>query len=150
MGTIDNPYPSNVGKPWEDDEIVQLLKEVQRKLTIDEIAIIHKRTFGGIRSRLRELAADYHFNDGRPIEQIIKFTGLSESDIKDAIEKRTTKLKYLEERQKQKEEGQIKREEIIRQHSPPNSAKDIQSQILDTLLDIKNLLLEMNAKMKKE
>jgi hypothetical protein len=43
-----------MGKPWKEEEISQLLSEVGKK-TISEIAEIHKRTAGGIRSRLRDL-----------------------------------------------------------------------------------------------
>lgn len=86
--------PSRKGKAWSDDEILQLLTSIRKKKTIDEISKIHQRTPGGIVSRLREIAADYYFNDHRPIEQIEKYTGLSTEVIYDAIEKRQWKLDH--------------------------------------------------------
>ena len=56
---------ANLGKAWADEEVVQLLTEIQKNLTHAEIAEIHKRTTGSILSRLKSIAADYHFNDNR-------------------------------------------------------------------------------------
>ncbi len=79
---------ANLGKAWADEEVVQLLTEIQKNLTHAEIAEIHKRTTGSILSRLKSIAADYHFNDNRPIEQIMKYTGLSQRGVQEAIVKR--------------------------------------------------------------
>lgn len=84
-------YPSRIGQPWEDDEIVKLLTSVQKKKPIEQIAAEHKRTVNGINIRLRELAADYHFNDNRPIEEIQKFTGFTKEQVEEAILKRVNR-----------------------------------------------------------
>jgi len=78
----------NMGKPWKDEELIQLLKEVKMKIPTQEIAKTHKRTNGGIVSRLRSLAADYYCNDDMPVEQIMVITGLDKDHVIDAIEKR--------------------------------------------------------------
>jgi hypothetical protein len=84
---------ANLGKAWADEEVVQLLTEIQKNLTHAEIAEIHKRTTGSILSRLKSIAADYHFNDNRPIEQIMKYTGLSQRGVQEAIAKRKPAIK---------------------------------------------------------
>ncbi len=164
-------YPSNIGKPWGDDEIVQLLKNVQKKKTIDEIAVIHRRTYGGIYSRLREIAADYHFNDGRSIEEIIKFTGLSEENINDAILRRANRQEYQQEKEKIRElkkqekektrelkkleryEKQERLEQLatetfqFKNRLDTSSEKDVNLQILETLVDIKDILIQMNKRL---
>jgi ABC-type taurine transport system substrate-binding protein len=48
----------------------------------------HQRTVGAINSQRRKLAVDYWFNDKRPMEQIIKFTGLTQEEIEEAIKRR--------------------------------------------------------------
>ncbi len=58
------------------------------KIPTQEIAKTHKRTNGGIVSRLRSLAADYYCNDDMPVEQIMVITGLDKDHVIDAIEKR--------------------------------------------------------------
>lgn len=79
---------SNLGKSWKDDEIVQLLSNVQKGLSQAEISEKHGRTMGSISSKLKGIAADYYFNDERPIDEIKKYTGLSVEVISDAISKR--------------------------------------------------------------
>jgi len=100
--------PARHGNPWNPEEIQQLLQGVKKKETISEIASKHERTPGGIRSKLRQLAADYYFNDNRPLDEIMKFTGLDSETISDAISKRqyemdmkekTTKLKVSQPQQ---------------------------------------------------
>lgn len=90
------------GLPWLPEEIQQLLQEVKKKETHEEIASKHGRTAGAIRSRLRELAADYYFNDNRPMEDIIKFTGLDVETISDAIAKRQYTIDLQEKKEKSK------------------------------------------------
>ena len=82
-------YPARMGKKWDDDEVLKLLTSIQKKKTISEIATEHQRTTGAINSERRKLAADYWFNDKRPIEEIIKFTGLTREEIEDSIKRRT-------------------------------------------------------------
>jgi hypothetical protein len=81
-------YPSRLGQPWDDEETLRLLTSIQKKKAIDEIAKEHDRTVGGIRCQIQRLAADYHFNDQRPIEEIQKYTGLSVQEIQTIIRKK--------------------------------------------------------------
>lgn len=90
--------PTRNGKAWRDDEILQLLKGVQKKKTTEELAEEHQRTPGGIRSRLREIAADYYFNENKPLDQIAKFTGLDVDTISDAIAKRQYRMDQQEKK----------------------------------------------------
>jgi hypothetical protein len=85
-------YPARMGKKWENDEFIKLLSLIQKKKTIDEIALEHERTVGSIRSQIRQLAADYYFNDKRPIEEIVKFTGLTKEEIEYTIKIRENKI----------------------------------------------------------
>jgi len=84
-------YPSRMGQPWEEEELVKLLRSIQKKKSIEEIANEHDRTVGGIASRIRKLAVEYHYNDKRPIEEIQKYTGLSKEQIVTAIAKHDIK-----------------------------------------------------------
>ena len=87
-------YPARMGKKWDDDEVLKLLTSIQKKKTISEIATEHQRTTGAINSERRKLAADYWFNDKRPIEEIIKFTGLTKEEIEDTIKRRTAAKEF--------------------------------------------------------
>ena len=80
--------PKRHGKPWPEEEIISLLKLIQKKKSLEEIATHHERSIGGIKSRLRGIAADYYFNDKYTIEDIEKYTGLTASEIEDSINRR--------------------------------------------------------------
>lgn len=79
----DSKQPNK--QTWTDDEIVQLLKLVHAKKSVDEIAAIHLRTEEMIISKLKAIAVDYHVYDKRSLSQIEKFTGLSKDTILAAI-----------------------------------------------------------------
>ena len=91
----------NAGKPWADEDIVKLLADVQKKKTLEEMADNHGRTIRGIEARLREIAADYYFNDKRPMKEIEKYTGLTPTVIADAISRR----QYRNDMAEKKKEG---------------------------------------------
>jgi hypothetical protein len=137
-GLEKDKYPANMGKPWLDDEILQLLQEIRKKKTIEEIAEQHQRTIGGINSRLKELAADYH-NEGRAIEDIQKFTGLTAEQVKDAIERRRV--------------GEIgkKRREENRATGKPYTQAEVQPSMKDIMIVLKDvqrklaMILEKNT-----
>jgi hypothetical protein len=90
--------PLRHGQPWADDEIQKLLQAIKRKDTLEQIAESHQRSTGGVRGRLRQLAADYYFNDNRSIEQIMIFTGLDKATIVDVISRRERGLDSKKEK----------------------------------------------------
>lgn len=77
----------NMGCPWNKSEDEQVLKEIKDGIDINSIAKAHKRTRGGITSRLRVIACEYYKN-GTTINEIMALTGLSKGDIVDAISRR--------------------------------------------------------------
>lgn len=85
----ENPsYPIRMGQPWLEDEDMRLLKSLQEKKNIQLIADEHQRTVGGIRSRQRVIAMDYYFENKLSVEDIIKYTCLTRTEIENSIEKR--------------------------------------------------------------
>lgn len=59
----------NCGASWTDKEEKQMLKSIDENKTIEQIAIEHKRTVGGIHARLKRIARDL-YNDGKSVSQI--------------------------------------------------------------------------------
>jgi len=91
MSYYGKPVPEgceNMGKPWKSEEQQQLLKGIQDKIQMEDIAKAHKRTIGGIRSRLREIAVTYYLKESKPINEICVLTGLSKDDVIDGIIRR--------------------------------------------------------------
>ncbi len=129
--------PLRHGKPWSDDEIQKLLQAVRRKETPAQIAEAHERTQGGIRSRLRELAADYYFNDNRPLDDIAKFTGLDLETITDAISKR----QYAMDMKEKKIQSQVlAKPAVIPIVSEPQQKREYMTSLL---VEIRDMMKEM-------
>ena len=80
-------YPARMGKAWDDHETLNLLEKIRENKTVDIIAKEHERTVGGITSKLRVLAYEF-YEEGKTIDQIKKYTGLSTEQIADSISKR--------------------------------------------------------------
>ena len=78
----------NKGKRWSDEEVMGVLQSIRSKKTFEEIAVEHQRTVGGIISKLREIAAIYHYENEMSMDLIKKYTGLDEETITDAILRR--------------------------------------------------------------
>ena len=74
----------NMGKRWDDKELMNLLILIRKSTDIAEIAKQHKRTNGAIVCKLKEMAVKY-VSDGFSLEQVQKFTGLTIADITDAL-----------------------------------------------------------------
>lgn len=78
--------PENCGKSWDKTEDEKVLKMIKDGKTLNDIALEHKRTLGGIRSRLNVIARDLH-KHGMTIEDIQKkLRFVSTDDIKIAID----------------------------------------------------------------
>lgn len=134
--------PTNHGKAWHDEEVQNLLKEVHKKLSIDQIAESHQRSRGGIRSKLRSLAADYYFYENRSIEEIMKFTGLAKDDIADAISKRQYDIDM-------KGKKQMKAPvQVLAKVESPKVELQKEEDILSVLKDIRSLLKDLVSEMK--
>ena len=110
-GVVITTELENMGKAWKDEELLQLLKEVKSQMTKQDIAAAHKRTVGGITSRLKSLATDYYLNDSKSINEIMVITGLPKDDIIDAINRR----EYRDElKAKKAKENTVSEEEILK------------------------------------
>lgn len=88
MAMENDFHPIRMGQPWSEDEDKRLLESIHKKRSIETIASEHQRTKGGIDSRRKFLATEYHYNDNLPIETICMYTGLSKIQVEMAINKR--------------------------------------------------------------
>jgi hypothetical protein len=135
-GLDSSKYPSRLGAPWTDKELIQLLTSVKNKESIQEIAKKHSRTEGGITSRLRVLAAEYYTNDDKSIEEIKVITGLDKESIIDAIQKRAWADSQKEKKAAQKNELQQlevepKVKKVVQLNTVPTPPVNPQDSIID-------------------
>lgn len=146
MSCYGRPNPvglENMGQPWKQPELDQLLQEIKEKKDYETIAAAHKRKPGGIISRLRVLAANFHLDEKRTIEECAEITGLEISDITDAIEKRKyndrAKLRAAEIKEKNKNQG------VSVPERPTDSVNELRKEVNELKKDVKEILRLMNA-----
>ena len=110
-----NEETSRIGKKWLQEEDDELLRELYDKKTYEEIALNHKRTIGGIKSRvicniiylqyknksktIEELALGYNIENDLVIKYINKmekrnFVKMQDKESNYLIEKNTEKQDY--------------------------------------------------------
>jgi len=135
--------PSRHGQPWVAEEIQKLLQAVRRKETHSQIAKDHQRSEGSIRAKLRQLAADYYFNDNRSVEEIMKFTGLDAETIADCISRRQY---FIDMKEKEKNQVLAKPENIEIKSEPQQKREYMTS----LLIEIRDMMKEMLVIMKEK
>ena len=87
-----NKYPARMGIPWNQEELNKLLTSIQEDETIEEIAVKHQRTVGGIKSKLLQLAVNYYTNNNMAIEEVTKITRVGRSEVEEAILKKNAEV----------------------------------------------------------
>ena len=132
----------NMGKPWREPEVTALLKEIKDGITIQEIAKSHKRTEGGIRSRLREIAYD-KYKEQMSINDIMELTRLSKDDVIDTI----TRREYADEKKAEKSKKPspvviAKEAEVLSKTLEPKTEKSELQEILKTLKSLEERVTE--------
>ena len=137
-GLDTSKYPARMGKAWGDEEVIKLLKSIQKKKPINEIATEHERTLGGINSKRRDIAANYWFNDKRPMEEIQKYTGLTKEEIEDTIKRRIA-------RNKNKPPVKPIEKGVKPIENAPTEIAELQNEIAIIKKDVQEILRLMNA-----
>jgi hypothetical protein len=133
-------HPSNIGKPWTDEDVLKLLKNIKQKKSHDEIAKEHCRTIGGITSRLRQIATDYYFENELPIKDISKYTGLSSDEISDAISKRQWRMDNADKISQNKKDAKEAKKKL---RSEAESVEEVEEVIYSSKNDYHDTLKEL-------
>ena len=74
--------PENLGLKWSINEENELIDSLREEKTIEEIARIHKRTIGGIKSRINIIVYKLLIN-GKSVEYINKNMNITKEEIED-------------------------------------------------------------------
>jgi superfamily I DNA/RNA helicase len=85
----EHPDTSAVGNRWSSEEEAQLLESVMNRKDIHLIAKEHKRTLGGIRSRI-EVIALRMLAEGKSIEEVCQKLSITPTQIENAQLKRSS------------------------------------------------------------
>ena len=92
--------PVAKGKRWTEDEETRLLLEIKGGDTITDIARAHDRTYGGITSRLREIACKM-LGHGKDMREVMEDTQLTEAQVNDALDRKQQSASKSQNKKKQ-------------------------------------------------
>lgn len=68
----ENPDTARAGMNWTDEENAELMKRATSNMQIKDIAFLHKRTIGGIKSRIMLNALDMVKDNNMTLEDVSK------------------------------------------------------------------------------
>lgn len=104
----ENPETANVGKKWSEDEINNLLNEIKKNTSMEEIAKIHKRTASSIKSKLFSIAISL-IQKNMNVDEVSKIVNLTPNEIDAYMKKypvKDKKVKITENENKNKSESE--------------------------------------------
>ena len=138
-------YPARMGKKWEQEEVQKLLASIKEKKPVSEIATEHERTDGGIYAELRKLAADYWFKDKKPMEEIVRLTGLPKVDIELTIKRREAAMEAKVAIHSAKLKAMKAPVPTTSVSVPSHEIAELRNEVASLKRDVKEMLRLMNA-----
>ena len=127
------PETASVGSLWTVKEEQQLIESLSNDKSIDDIAKEHKRTPGGIRSRINFMAVNMIEKNGKTIEEVCEMLRLEKHEVEYRQQKIAAKKEKAEAKKKEKEEA--------------STVETVDETHLDVLKDIRAIILRMEAKL---
>ena len=132
---------SRRGQPWTGLEEKQLLEEIEGGVDVKQIAVNHRRTAGGIRSRIKLIAYEMYTHK-YSMSEIISRTKLTEIQVLEEVKKRGD----LPESVWTAEEDEQLLEEIGRNIHIEQIAANHQREVVSIRLRIRLIAYEMYQK----
>jgi len=86
-----DPNFENIGTKWTEEEILNLLQEVTQGLTLEDMALLHKRTVSSIRGKLYDIADKYINHKKMDINEVSKIVRLPVIKINEYLLKKMPK-----------------------------------------------------------
>ena len=130
-----NPTLTNIGKKWSKSEEADLLNRISKGESIQQIATEFKRTTGGIRGRLIDIACAMVLS-GKSIEEAISTTTIEKARIQECLPAR----KFKSERKKENNPTQPQPQP----QPQPEQNSDIK-ELLSLTRDIHSMMKELLA-----
>jgi ATP-dependent DNA helicase PIF1 len=87
----ENPETANIGTKWTQEEINDLLEEVKNEMSLEDIALKHKRTLGSINGKLYNIAEHYINKKNMNINEVSKIVNISVIKINEYLLKKLPK-----------------------------------------------------------
>ena len=137
----EKEYPSNMGQKWTIEEENILLSELDENLSIENIALSHNRTTGGIIGKQRNIAYKM-YQTNVSIEEIIIKTKLNREQITEIIARKEEIIARKEKPTYSKE----KNKEKVQPKNKPSKNKpfSLENEVIEIKNEIKYLKTTIN------
>jgi len=119
---------------WTPEEVLKLQKGVEKKLSLEQLAVGHNRSLKNVEAQLKILVINYHESKEHNLEEIKLLTGLAEDVIVDVISRHETrKSRQITDGARSRQGHRQEKEEQV---------QDQQSQetIIEILKDIQTMM----------
>lgn len=87
----ENPNTARAGMKWTNEEDIELMKQVEDGIDIDDIAKAHKRTNTGVKARIMSNALAMMESKNMTMEQVSVCVHISVEDLQEYKQKQETK-----------------------------------------------------------
>jgi ATP-dependent DNA helicase PIF1 len=136
----ENPDTANIGKKWTEDEILELLEEIKEEMTLEDIALKHKRTLGSIKGKLYSIA-DHYINIKKiDVNEVSKIVNISVIKLNEFLLKKLPKKENKRISPIQSQNDSLTEEEII-EESKIITLNTEQQEALDSFKKEKSIFL---------
>lgn len=137
----EKEYPSNMGQKWTIEEENILLSELDENLSIENIALSHNRTTGGIIGKQRNIAYKMYLTN-ISIDKIIIKTKLNREQITEIIARKEEIIARKENPTYSKD----KNKEKVQPKNKPSKNKQfsLENEVIEIKNEIKYLKTIMN------
>jgi hypothetical protein len=139
MGINMNNQMDRDLEEWQPLEIIKLQNGIEKKLTLEQLAVGHNRSLKNIEAKLKSMVTEYYDSKEHDLESIKLLTGLSEEIIVDTISRHEFKKSRYNE-QEQKEKKDYKEQKDHKDHKEQKTPKNNETEILFLLKDIHAML----------
>jgi len=138
----ENPETANAGTKWTEDEINNLLYEIKKNISLDEIAKIHKRTPSSITGKLYSISIKL-LEKNMDINEVSKVVNLSVISIQDYMKKYPDKKTKIISETKSETNNQLTASEILKLFQPSIS-KSLDIPIQEENINIEKKEIKLN------
>jgi len=119
---------------WLPEEVLKLQKGVEKKLTLEQLAVGHNRSLKNIESQLKALVVEYHDSKTHNLESIKALTGLPEEIIVDVISRHETR------------KSRAPKNQLVPEPPKKEPTKNTDKEILEVLKDIQTMMRYLISK----
>jgi hypothetical protein len=127
-------------EPWAQDELLKLHKGIEKKLSLEQLAVGHNRSLKNIETKLKELVTEYHESKTHNLESIKTLTGLAEDIIVDTISRHEIrKSRSPQEKEKEKIKERLQESPSKKSQTQHSDSKEM----LEVLKDIQSMMRYM-------